>query len=148
MATIAFTERSLRNHGRSWRSLSAQKTVTWEKSVSGLSTGSPLYTWKGGIRKSISYPLGSWTSSSVAVMDCSVSGYISLEIARAAGADMTDAAIRWVGLIPARMYAPSTAPAIVAYPPVMTAWISDRVMSLRYGRIIRGASVCRRLEWK
>jgi len=35
--------------------------------------------------------------SSSVVLDCSVSGQISLDIASAAGADMTDAEIRCVG---------------------------------------------------
>lgn len=41
------------------------------------------------------------------------------------------------------MNAPITLPAIVANPPVITTWISDLVMSFKYGRISSGASVWR-----
>ena len=39
------------------------------------------------------------------------------------------------------MYAAITVPAIVAKPPVQTAWISDTVNLSKNGRIINGASV-------
>lgn len=54
---------------------------------------------------------------------------------------MTEAETRWAALIPLSTYAPSTLPAMVAKPPVMTAWISDRVMSFKNGRMSNGASV-------
>lgn len=44
-------------------------------------------------------------------------------------------------LTPNEMNAPMTLPAMVAKPPVITAWISDFVMSIKYGRISSGASV-------
>ncbi len=44
-------------------------------------------------------------------------------------------------ITPKSIKAARTPPAIVANPPVMTAWISDRVITGRRGRIIRGASV-------
>lgn len=37
------------------------------------------------------------------------------------------------------MYAARTVPAIVAKPPVITAWISDSVNLDKYGRMIKGA---------
>ena len=43
---------------------------------------------------------------------------------------------------PKDMKAPNTVPEMVANPPVITAWISESVMSARYGRMSRGASVC------
>ena len=64
-------------------------------------------------------------------------------MARAAGADITEADRRWEALIPNEIYAPRTLPAMVAKPPVMTAWSSDRVILGRYGRIRRGASDCK-----
>ena len=56
-------------------------------------------------------------------------GYTSLAQANAAGADMTLADRRWLALTWKDMYAASTDPAIVAKPDVITAWISDLVMS-------------------
>lgn len=44
------------------------------------------------------------------------------------------------------MKAPNTVPEMVAKPPVITAWISERVMSARYGRMSKGASVCNNRE--
>lgn len=44
-------------------------------------------------------------------------------------------------LTPNEINDPMTLPAIVANPPVITAWISDLVMSFKYGRISSGASV-------
>ena len=94
-------------------------------------------------------------SSSDLTADSSVSGYISFEMARAHGAAITEAEIRedasicmgtWckhqirdqnqklggsrkgAALTPKEMNAPITLPAMVANPPVMTAWISDLVM--------------------
>ena len=54
---------------------------------------------------------------------------------------MTLADRRWEADTPKLMYAANTAPAIVAKPPVMTAWISELVMIGRKGLIISGASV-------
>ncbi len=45
----------------------------------------------------------------------------------AAGADITEAAIKCSAGIPKEMYAAITPPAIVANPPVITAWSSERV---------------------
>lgn len=44
-------------------------------------------------------------------------------------------------LTPNEINAPMTLPAIVANPPVITTWISDLVMSFKYGRTSRGASL-------
>ena len=55
------------------------------------------------------------------VFGTSISGYISLDNANAAGADMTEADNKCDADTPKMMYAPKTLPAIVAKPPVMTA---------------------------
>lgn len=49
--------------------------------------------------------------------------------------------IKQTMLTPKDMKAPNTVPEMVANPPVITAWISESVMSARYGRMSRGASV-------
>ena len=66
-------------------------------------------------------PLGRSISSSFKVFGISVSGYINLETARAAGADITEALNKWEADIPNSMYAASTPPAMVAKPPVIMA---------------------------
>ena len=45
-----------------------------------------------------------------------------------------------------RIYAAITDPAIVANPPVQTACNSDFVISLRNGRISKGASLCKKIN--
>lgn len=50
-------------------------------------------------------------------------------------------AIKQMMPTPKDMKAPITVPEMVANPPVITAWISESVMSARYGRMSRGASV-------
>ena len=65
-----------------------------------------------------------------AVADSSVSGRRSFATTSAAGADMTDAAMRCSAGAPKAMYAPMTLPAIVAKPPVMPAWSSESVIPL------------------
>ena len=74
------------------------------------------------------------------------SGYISLATTSAAGADMTEAAIRCPAIsgkyaIRRPTYAASTPPATVAKPPVMTTISSDIVIFSTNGLIRRGASV-------
>ena len=56
-------------------------------------------------------------------------GYTSFAQANAAGADITLAESKWLALTLKEMYAANTDPAIVAKPDVITAWISDLVMS-------------------
>uniref|UniRef100_A0A0E9QWR4 Uncharacterized protein n=1 Tax=Anguilla anguilla TaxID=7936 RepID=A0A0E9QWR4_ANGAN len=63
-------------------------------------------------------------------------------MAREAGADITEAVSRWDAWIPKEMKAPRTLPAMVAKPPVITAWISEMVSWFMYGRIRSGDSVC------
>ena len=69
---------------------------------------------------------------SVLSMDelCS-SGQNIFPTASAAGADMTDAAIKWLGSIPNEMYAPKRLPATVEKPEVITQCSSDKVISFR-----------------
>jgi hypothetical protein len=80
------------------------------------------------------------------VFACSVSGISSFAITSAAGADMTDAAIRWPAMsgkngfsMPTK--AAITPPATVAMPPTITQCNSERVISPTYGLMSRGASV-------
>lgn len=47
---------------------------------------------------------------------------------------------------PKDMKLPNTVPEMVANPPVITAWISESVISARYGRMSRGASVYKQGE--
>ena len=49
--------------------------------------------------------------------------------------------IKQTMLTPKDMKAPNTVPEMVANPPVITVWISESVMSARYGRMSRGASI-------
>jgi hypothetical protein len=81
------------------------------------------------------------------VAGSSVSGYITFEIASAAGADITDAAIRCPAMsgkkaIRSPTKAAITPPATVAKPPVITACSSLLVMVRTYGFTSSGASVC------
>ena len=62
-------------------------------------------------------------------------------MAKAAGADITEAESKCDADTPYKMKAPRTLPAIVAKPPVITAWISDIVKFGKNGRISNGASV-------
>ncbi len=62
------------------------------------------------------------------VGETSVSGNIIFEIASAAGADITEAAIKCSAGIPKDTYAASTPPEIVEKPPVITACSSDIVI--------------------
>eukprot|EP00959_Pyramimonas_sp_CCMP1952_P256990 5369395-Pyramimonas_sp.AAC.1 len=71
-------------------------------------------------------------------------GQTIFEIVSAAGADMTDAPMSWLGLTPMAMYAASTPPATVAKPPVMMQCISDGVALGRMFLTSKGASVCPR----
>lgn len=71
----------------------------------------------------------------------SVSGYINLDIANAAGALITEADNKCDADTPKHIYAAMMDPAIVAKPPVMTACISESVIPLKNGRINSGASV-------
>lgn len=52
--------------------------------------------------------------------------------------------IKQIMSTPKDMQAPNTVPEMVANPPVIIAWISESVRSARYGRMSRGASVCKR----
>ena len=54
--------------------------------------------------------------------------------------------IKQTMLTPKDMKAPKTVPEMVANPPVITAWTSESVMSARYGRMSRGASVYKKGE--
>ena len=87
------------------------------------------------------YPFSILISLMSFVLGESTSGYTSFEMARAAGAFMTQADKRWVEGTPNEIYAPSTEPAIVAKPLVITACNSDNVRSGRNGRMRSGASV-------
>ena len=62
-------------------------------------------------------------------------------MARAAGADMTEALNKWEAETPNPMNAANTPPATVAKPPVKMAWSSDIVTCSRNGRTKSGASV-------
>ena len=55
------------------------------------------------------------------VSGTSVSGHMILETAKAAGADITEAAIKWEAWTPTPTNAARIPPATVARPPVMTA---------------------------
>ena len=67
------------------------------------------------------HPFGRLMSPSFKVSGISVSGYISFEMANAAGADITDALNKWEADTPNSMYAANTLPAMVANPPVIIA---------------------------
>ena len=69
-----------------------------------------------------------------------------MAITKAAGALMTDAArICTPKSVPSSaIYNARTEPAIVAKPPVIIAFNSERVIFSRYGRTTSGASVCPR----
>ena len=58
--------------------------------------------------------------STSSVFGTFVSGYINLDNASAAGADITEADSKCDADTPKMIYAPSTLPAMVAKPPVMT----------------------------
>lgn len=114
------------------------------------------------------HPRGSLTPFSLLNLDSSTSGQTSFDKASAPGALITEAEIKedasickarlrhehsWVPTwahpgevkqalpTPKEMKAPNTVPEMVANPEVITAWISERVMSGRQGRMSRGASV-------
>ena len=65
--------------------------------------------------------LGRSISSSFKVSGISVSGYINLEMARAAGADITEALNKWEADTPNSMYPASKPPEMVAKPQVIMA---------------------------
>lgn len=69
----------------------------------------------------ITHPFGRLMSPSFKVSGISVSGYISFDIANAAGADITEALNKWEADTPNSMYAANTLPAMVANPPVIIA---------------------------
>lgn len=93
-------------------------------------------------KSSRTYPSGISMSDSLKDSGISVSGYISLDIAKAAGADITEALNKWDAETPIPMYAGRTPPAIVANPPVMMACSSDMVTCSKKGLTKSGASVC------
>ena len=93
-------------------------------------------------KSSTTYPSGISISDSFKDSGISVSGYISLDIAKAAGADITEALNKWDAETPIPTYAARTPPAIVANPPVIMACSSDMVTCSKKGLTKSGASVC------
>lgn len=69
----------------------------------------------------VTYGLSKCIVSCDVVSGTSVSGYMILDTAKAAGADITEADIKCEAWIPTPIYAAKTPPATVARPPVMTA---------------------------
>lgn len=139
-------------HGSSWLScqnlqgaasiseLAANSGSPWRMpSVSMLSHCKPVVDCKKSYR---TYPSGNSMSDSFKDSGISVSGYINLDTAKAAGADITEALNKWDAETPIPMYAARTLPAIVANPPVMMAWSSDMVTCSKNGLTKSGASVC------